>query len=787
MAQPTVAPPPAQPRPVTPPVAEDPQLPEPEPIASDAAGIERLMRVGALREVVLLHHPQAATRANAFDSALVRAVPAIRAATSDAVLGDVLRRLLRVLEDPSLEVGAPSTAEAGPVVSPVPAAVATRWTTDSVLVITAPTDGVPAPDALAAATALAAAARHVVLDLRASRALDSASARQLQSLYAQSRLFETINDGPAALPALRRRRLDGAATGWQVEGGAPLAALATPVPPTPPVPARRRRGEPPPPPVPIPRRIAIIANETTTLPLGALALVHAGRATLVAERGVQATVLVPRVEVPVGATVAVRLPIAELVHADGSAGVMADTVVPSATGGTMGDSIPALRTSLAIVRTGVAPRAERPRAPFVVAAPLVADTTAYPAMGQRILAGWRVWSALRTLHVHRDLYDRDPDEVLAEVLPRLETARDAQGHATALAALAATLDDAQGRLQGPGADAAFGPASAPFRARLIEGRAIVTDVVQEPEAAALGVRVGDELVAADGFPLVGWLSERRWLVSASNDWTRTRDLVQLMSRGQERPASYRVRDAAGSERQLMVPRRVAWRDSLERPARWNSTAVRLMPGGVLYVDAERVDAAAAAALLDTVTAVRGLLLDLRGGVIADSVWRARLLGASPQIGARIGTRNLVAPCIGATVRVATIACPQERREDSEWVAGRGQRFTGRIVVLIDERTQGAAERLALHLDAGARVTFAGSSSAGALGAVALVPLPGGLALPVTVEEVRRGDGGQVQRLGITPSVSLRPTVRSVRNGGDEVLERAHQWLLQQLDPQPRRR
>jgi hypothetical protein len=53
--------------------------------------------------------------------------------------------------------------------------------------------------------------------------------------------------------------------------------------------------------------------------------------------------------------------------------------------------------------------------------------------------------------------------------------------------------------------------------------------------------------------------------------------------------------------------------------------------------------------------------------------------------------------------------------------------------------------------------------------------------------VRRGDGGQVQRLGITPSVSLRPTVRSVRNGGDEVLERAHQWLLQQLDPPPRRR
>jgi hypothetical protein len=68
-----------------------------------------------------------------------------------------------------------------------------------------------------------------------------------------------------------------------------------------------------------------------------------------------------------------------------------------------------------------------------------------------------------------------------------------------------------------------------------------------------------------------------------------------------------------------------------------------------------------------------------------------------------------------------------------------------------------------------------------------VELPGLLNVTIPIVEMRRADDAQLQRVGITPSVEARLTVRGVRSGFDDVIERAQQWLVQQLDPPTRRR
>ena len=97
------------------------------------------------------------------------------------------------------------------------------------------------------------------------------------------------------------------------------------------------------------------------------------------------------------------------------------------------------------------------------------------------------------------------------------------------------------------------------------------------------------------------------------------------------------------------------------------------------------------------------------------------------------------------------------------------------------------ERLAIALDAVARVTFVGSSSGGSPGEVMNIGLPGLLTVAIPIVELRRPDDAQLQRVGITPNVEARLTARGVRTGVDDVIERAQQWLVQQLDPPARRR
>jgi C-terminal processing protease CtpA/Prc len=113
-------------------------------------------------------------------------------------------------------------------------------------------------------------------------------------------------------------------------------------------------------------------------------------------------------------------------------------------------------------------------------------------------------------------------------------------------------------------------------------------------------------------------------------------------------------------------------------------------------------------------------------------------------------------------------------------------FNGLVAVLIDERTDRRGELLALELEvAGARLL--GNATAGALSPVSWLALPGRLRIGMPLVEVRRADGGQLHRVGLSPSVELRPTARGVRDGADDVLDRAIAWVQQQLSPAPRRR
>jgi C-terminal processing protease CtpA/Prc len=115
-------------------------------------------------------------------------------------------------------------------------------------------------------------------------------------------------------------------------------------------------------------------------------------------------------------------------------------------------------------------------------------------------------------------------------------------------------------------------------------------------------------------------------------------------------------------------------------------------------------------------------------------------------------------------------------------------FTGPMAVLVDATTQGEGELIALRLLAGglSRV-LVGTPTAGAVGDVATLRLPGQVQVTFPVHEVRHPDGAFVQRLGLTPSLAVTPTVTAVRNGRDEALEAAQRWIAQQLAPPPGRR
>ena len=104
------------------------------------------------------------------------------------------------------------------------------------------------------------------------------------------------------------------------------------------------------------------------------------------------------------------------------------------------------------------------------------------------------------------------------------------------------------------------------------------------------------------------------------------------------------------------------------------------------------------------------------------------------------------------------------------------RYHGKTVVLVDERTLSQAEHTVLFFEAANHTRIVGSPTMGANGDVTNVLLPGGVTVYFTGQGVRHADGRVLQRTGIIPDITVRPTVKGIRAGRDEVLERALSYL-----------
>jgi C-terminal processing protease CtpA/Prc len=107
----------------------------------------------------------------------------------------------------------------------------------------------------------------------------------------------------------------------------------------------------------------------------------------------------------------------------------------------------------------------------------------------------------------------------------------------------------------------------------------------------------------------------------------------------------------------------------------------------------------------------------------------------------------------------------------------GPRYTGKIVMLIDETSQSQAEYTTMAFRAAPNATVVGSTTAGADGNVSGIPLPGGLRSMISGIGVFYPDKKPTQRVGIIADIEAKPTLQGIRSGRDEVLEVALRHIL----------
>jgi C-terminal processing protease CtpA/Prc len=397
-----------------------------------------------------------------------------------------------------------------------------------------------------------------------------------------------------------------------------------------------------------------------------------------------------------------------------------------------------------------------------------------PDESHRLLALFRYWNIIQYFFPYKYAIDGDWNQVLPDLIPVFQRATTESDYQQALYQLVARIQDSHGFMMSTNRSRCLrcylGKLWLPVDLALIDNKAVVTRLYTDSATVSPALAVGTVISHIDGETIQARIDRLRPYVSASNEQTLLRDVTGLIGVGAASEATLTI-DRGGRDTTVTV-----FRYPYQKLGRSVATSInarnplsRWIGDSIGYVNMGKLTPNQVDSVLVPLLGARAIIFDLRN-YPKGTYWQvSRYLVGKHVLFTRLSIPDMSFPGVFQTDGSVKLPWP-----------GKKPLYEGKVVVLLDEETQSQAEFTAMAFRMRPDVTFVGSPTAGADGDISWVPLPGGYRTAFSGIGVYYPDGKETQRVGIIPDVLVRPTIEGIREGRDEVLERALS-LIQQPD------
>jgi hypothetical protein len=379
------------------------------------------------------------------------------------------------------------------------------------------------------------------------------------------------------------------------------------------------------------------------------------------------------------------------------------------------------------------------------AAAIPAASPQHAALADVVVA----WNVFRHFYPYWPEVGVDWDARLPPLVEAAAAAVSVEDHHDVLRRLVAEVHDGHGFVNE--AKSLHPPGLLPLAVRQVQGRWVVT-ASSVPDQ----VRPGDVVTSVDGRPAASWFAAQEALASGSRQWRAVRAAAALASGARDSRVSLRL-ERAGAAVAVELTRKAAEPARESRP----DSIGELRPG-LWYVDLTRADWAAVEPRLPDLTRAEALVFDVRG--------------YPTDAGMRILTHLMAAPETHRWMHVPRFAEPFGRVagwDSHGWnLSPAPPRLAGTAAFLTDARAISYAESVMGYVEALGLGAIVGGPTAGTNGNVNTFTVPSGRVVAFTGMRVTRHDGTAFHLAGVRPTVAVEPTLAGIREGRDEVLERA---------------
>lgn len=387
----------------------------------------------------------------------------------------------------------------------------------------------------------------------------------------------------------------------------------------------------------------------------------------------------------------------------------------------------------------------------------------YPDDGFRLLSLYRYWNIINYFFPYKHLMDNDWNKKLKVYIPLFLNAKDELSYELTAIQLIGDIQDAHANLWG-GADKIDewkGTNYSQLHVRFIENQLVVTDYYINDLKSEVGLKIGDVITKINGKSIDEIIKEKSKYYPASNTPTRLRDLSAdlLRSNAKKIEIEFKSSDYMTQIKTLkLYPR-----DSLNI-YRWYKTiedkSYKMLENNIGYVTLQTIKQEDISKIKNEFKDTKGIIIDIRNypsTFVPFSLGSYFVSSSTPFV--KFTNGNIDNP--GEFTFTKNLEIPSE-----------GKTYKGKLVVLVNELSQSQAEYTAMAFRAGNSTTIIGSTTAGADGNVSTIMLPGGLRTMISGIGIYYPNGGETQRVGIIPDIEIKPTLKGIREGKDELLEKA---------------
>jgi C-terminal processing protease CtpA/Prc len=375
---------------------------------------------------------------------------------------------------------------------------------------------------------------------------------------------------------------------------------------------------------------------------------------------------------------------------------------------------------------------------------------------------YRYWNIIQYFFPYKNLIQENWNDVLTEFLPKFLNITGELDYKLTVLALIARIHDTHANIWGNDVtlQSYKGANYAPVYAKFIENQAVVTDFINTKSGNMTGLQKGDIIVSVNNKSLDKIIEEKLPITPASNYPTQLRDIARDLLRTNDTVLDITFkRNSSISPLKLKCysPKNINVYENYYK----KDTCFKLITPEIAYIYPGTIKNDYLPKIMAEVQRTRGLIIDLRCYPSQFIVFSLSEYLMPDTISFVKFTKTTINNP-GLFTYYTTLKVGKRNKEY----------YKGKVVIIVNEITQSNAEYTTMAFRVAPKATVIGSTTAGADGNVSEIYLPGGIRTMISGIGVYYPDGKETQRIGIVPDIEVKPTIRGILEGKDELLDKA---------------